>query len=391
MRALIVASPPGSKPAATATELAESAWAIVLFCVACGAVAGAREQHRGRGARGAGADDDRVVVPVRPADRNVVGMTVGIGERRFGVHVAIVSAAPTRVLGGAMERSLVLLHVFSMVAPSTGGPRCREWGPCDGARRQTGRTARQQDSSGPTRAINEEGHITMTITHDMTSVRRIADRVAMLHEGVIQWEGPAAEIDKGERWEPAELAGLLDAAMGLAILARLPERLQGRVAGLGIAAPYEMWTWHEEMSAPKDEIDAWRTIDIRADVAAICPWPVYFSNDITAACAAEPEPAAAPPDPAPYLFAWAYDVDGRTEDTNFLAVITNPTVACACSRYIASWAAKPRPSRCDGTQTTAAVRYVQTFHRITADGDYGPNTRAAMTWPKYRNGAFHHC
>lgn len=71
------------------------------------------------------------------------------------------------------------------------------------------------------------------------------------------------------------------------ILERLPLALAERIAGLGIAAPYEMWTWHEEMGAPKGEIDAWRTIDIRAEIAKLCPWPVYFSNDITAACAAE--------------------------------------------------------------------------------------------------------
>lgn len=72
------------------------------------------------------------------------------------------------------------------------------------------------------------------------------------------------------------------------ILATLPaERLASRIAGLGIAAPYEMWTWHEEMGAPRGEIDASRTIDMRADIAALCSWPVYFANDITAACAAE--------------------------------------------------------------------------------------------------------
>ncbi len=43
--------------------------------------------------------------------------------------------------------------------------------------------------------VTELGITAMTITHDMTSVRRIADRVAMLHEGVIQWEGPVSEID----------------------------------------------------------------------------------------------------------------------------------------------------------------------------------------------------
>jgi phospholipid/cholesterol/gamma-HCH transport system ATP-binding protein len=35
----------------------------------------------------------------------------------------------------------------------------------------------------------------MTITHDMSSVRAIADNVAMLHEGVIKWTGPVAEMD----------------------------------------------------------------------------------------------------------------------------------------------------------------------------------------------------
>jgi phospholipid/cholesterol/gamma-HCH transport system ATP-binding protein len=36
----------------------------------------------------------------------------------------------------------------------------------------------------------------MTITHDMTSVRKIADQVAMLHDGVIQWTGPVGEMDR---------------------------------------------------------------------------------------------------------------------------------------------------------------------------------------------------
>lgn len=71
------------------------------------------------------------------------------------------------------------------------------------------------------------------------------------------------------------------------LLDGVPSHLHARIAGLGIAAPYEMWTWHEEMGAPKEEIDAWREIDIRAVIAAQVPWPVYFANDITAACAAE--------------------------------------------------------------------------------------------------------
>lgn len=43
--------------------------------------------------------------------------------------------------------------------------------------------------------VVEMGATAMTITHDMTSVRAIADNVAMLHDGVIKWTGPVGQID----------------------------------------------------------------------------------------------------------------------------------------------------------------------------------------------------
>ena len=43
--------------------------------------------------------------------------------------------------------------------------------------------------------VTEMGATAMTITHDMSSVRAIADRVAMLHAGKIRWEGPIGEMD----------------------------------------------------------------------------------------------------------------------------------------------------------------------------------------------------
>jgi phospholipid/cholesterol/gamma-HCH transport system ATP-binding protein len=43
--------------------------------------------------------------------------------------------------------------------------------------------------------VEELGATTLTITHDMASVRSIADRVAMLHKGRIVWEGPVEAID----------------------------------------------------------------------------------------------------------------------------------------------------------------------------------------------------
>ncbi|NKX72938.1 ATP-binding cassette domain-containing protein [Rhodobacteraceae bacterium R_SAG3] len=44
--------------------------------------------------------------------------------------------------------------------------------------------------------VVEMGATAMTITHDMTSVRAIADNVAMLHGGKIRWTGPVADMDQ---------------------------------------------------------------------------------------------------------------------------------------------------------------------------------------------------
>ena len=43
--------------------------------------------------------------------------------------------------------------------------------------------------------VTEMGATAVTITHDMSSVRAIADRVAMLHAGRVRWHGPVAEMD----------------------------------------------------------------------------------------------------------------------------------------------------------------------------------------------------
>lgn len=40
------------------------------------------------------------------------------------------------------------------------------------------------------------GATALSITHDMASARKIADYIAMLHEGKIVWQGPIEELDK---------------------------------------------------------------------------------------------------------------------------------------------------------------------------------------------------
>ncbi|MBN9023612.1 MAG: ROK family transcriptional regulator, partial [Rhizobiales bacterium] len=61
----------------------------------------------------------------------------------------------------------------------------------------------------------------------------------------------------------------------------------GRIAGIGIATPFEMWNWEEEVDAPPGAMQVWRDVDIKAEVEAVSAWPVYLCNDATAACAAE--------------------------------------------------------------------------------------------------------
>lgn len=46
--------------------------------------------------------------------------------------------------------------------------------------------------------VKELGATALTITHDMASVRKIADKVAMLHEGRIIWQGPIDWLDKSD-------------------------------------------------------------------------------------------------------------------------------------------------------------------------------------------------
>lgn len=45
-------------------------------------------------------------------------------------------------------------------------------------------------------SVKKLGASALTITHDMASARKIADRIAMLYQGKIVWQGTVAEMDK---------------------------------------------------------------------------------------------------------------------------------------------------------------------------------------------------
>lgn len=71
------------------------------------------------------------------------------------------------------------------------------------------------------------------------------------------------------------------------ILAALPAVQRGRVGGMGIAIPFQLWNWVQYIGAPQSEMDAWRNRDIAAEIATITGLSVHVQNDATAACGAE--------------------------------------------------------------------------------------------------------
>lgn len=67
----------------------------------------------------------------------------------------------------------------------------------------------------------------------------------------------------------------------------LAQALRGRVFGMGVAMPFQLWNWVQYIGAPQSEMDAWRYRDVQAELAALSGMPVYVQNDATAACGAE--------------------------------------------------------------------------------------------------------
>lgn len=71
------------------------------------------------------------------------------------------------------------------------------------------------------------------------------------------------------------------------ILNRLPHKDRRRVAGLGIALPFRLWDWADMFGIDASEMDDWKERDIGAEIGADWDFPVFVSNDASAACGAE--------------------------------------------------------------------------------------------------------
>ncbi len=85
---------------------------------------------------------------------------------------------------------------------------------------------------------------------------------------------------------PAELLKFVEEGTET-LIAELKPRERGRIAGLGIAAPFEPWYGDEHGKPPGEAMEAWRGFDLAAEIGKLLGWPIHLCNDATAACAAE--------------------------------------------------------------------------------------------------------
>ena len=72
-----------------------------------------------------------------------------------------------------------------------------------------------------------------------------------------------------------------------ALAGELPPALRERVMGMGVAMPFQLWNWVSVLGVPQEEMDAWRSRDLGAELGAVTGLPVYVQNDATSACGAE--------------------------------------------------------------------------------------------------------
>lgn len=85
---------------------------------------------------------------------------------------------------------------------------------------------------------------------------------------------------------PAEMTNFVTSGVEELLSTLAPEQ-RARISGMGIAAPFELWNWAEDVGAPADVLMAWKDFDLQAEIARLFAWPIHFCNDASAACAAE--------------------------------------------------------------------------------------------------------
>lgn len=86
--------------------------------------------------------------------------------------------------------------------------------------------------------------------------------------------------------EPADVFGFLEAGLR-DLVGALPQDLQSRVSGIGVATPFELWKPHDHIDTPASRFAVWAGVDFAQEVARFSDLPIFVINDATSACYAE--------------------------------------------------------------------------------------------------------
>lgn len=85
---------------------------------------------------------------------------------------------------------------------------------------------------------------------------------------------------------PDGVVEMANEAVGAILEKLLPEQ-RARVAGLGVALPFQLWDWAALLGVDPADMSAWRDRNIGAEIATHWDFPVFLCNDASAACGAE--------------------------------------------------------------------------------------------------------
>ena len=112
--------------------------------------------------------------------------------------------------------------------------------------------------------------------------RRSADLVLADFDGVVR-----RQIHTQYKYPlPETVFGFLEKGL-IELLSGLPHEARNRLCGIGIAAPFELWKWHDLGGAAADRFRSWKDVNFANEVSRFSDLPVFVFNDATAACRAE--------------------------------------------------------------------------------------------------------
>ncbi|MCI5076703.1 ROK family transcriptional regulator [Oricola sp.] len=112
--------------------------------------------------------------------------------------------------------------------------------------------------------------------------RRMADLVLMDFTGAVRFQQHLTY----QYPLPATLMAFLADGLNKARTALTPAQWD-RVAGIGVAAPFELWAWLDRLGAPPVEMEAWRAFSFAEAIGEFSDLPVQVENDASCACGAE--------------------------------------------------------------------------------------------------------